>query len=86
MTVPDGPLNMDHWRDESGAIRRKRDWWWKVLWACREECSAAGGDKLNDWMKETYGVEICYDSGGGILGNYNVTDEKKHLVFLLKFH
>lgn len=91
MSVPDGPLNIDHWKDEADEVRRKRDWWWKVLAKLRKEYSpifpapARGNTEFNDWLIENYGVSMIHDHAGQILGDYNIVDEKKHLVLLLKF-
>ena len=42
---------------------------------------------FNDFMREWYGVKMVIDTGGdgGISLDYEVVDEKKYLVFMLKF-
>jgi hypothetical protein len=38
-----------------------------------------------DYVKEYYGVKLMYD-GDNVSLAYSVVDEKKHLVFVLKFN
>lgn len=38
-----------------------------------------------DYVKEYYGVKLIYD-GDNVSLSYSVVDEKKHLVFVLKFN
>ena len=41
---------------------------------------------FNDFMREWYGVKMQLDTGdGGISLDYEVLDEQKYLVFMLKF-
>ena len=41
---------------------------------------------FNDFMREWYGVKMVMDTGdGGISLDYEVVDEQKYLVFMLKF-
>jgi hypothetical protein len=41
---------------------------------------------FNDFMREWYGVKMQLDTGdGGIALDYEVVDEQKYLVFMLKF-
>lgn len=40
---------------------------------------------FNDYVREYYGVKLQYD-GDNVSLAYTVVDEKKHLMFLLKFN
>jgi hypothetical protein len=41
---------------------------------------------FNDFMREWYGVKMQLDTGdGGIALDYEVIDEQKYLLFMLKF-
>ena len=41
---------------------------------------------FNDFVREWYGVKMQLDTGdGGIALDYEVVDEQKYLVFMLKF-
>jgi hypothetical protein len=41
---------------------------------------------FNDYVREYYGIKLTLDSyTGGVNINYDVIDEKKYTVFLLKF-
>lgn len=39
---------------------------------------------FNNYMHNTYGIDINSDSSGKILPTYTIVDEQKHLIFLLK--
>jgi hypothetical protein len=40
-----------------------------------------------DYIREYYGIKLAVDSyNGGVSINYDVIDEKKYTVFLLKFN
>ena len=39
---------------------------------------------FNNYMHNTYGIDINSDSSGKILPTYNIIDEHKYLIFLLK--
>ncbi len=67
--------------------RRKRDWWWQTVMTLNLEWSLKP-DKVGDfyeWMSDTHGVKMLRDNQGNILGDYDISDEKKHLVFILKY-
>lgn len=40
---------------------------------------------FEDYVREYYGVKLIYD-GDNVSLAYNVVDEKKHLMFVLKFN
>lgn len=39
---------------------------------------------FNSWLVETYGIQVVYDFGGNITAQYDVVDENKHLLFVMK--
>ena len=60
--------------------------WWDMLRKAQLEYGAAGGDKADFqfWLTEHYGIRIYYDYEG-ILPNHDIVDEKKFLLFKLKY-
>ena len=71
---------------------RQRDWWWKTLRTLRNEFGDGTTGALikpitqdfERWLTSTYGISIKY-SGGMISQDYEIVDEVKHTVFLLKY-
>jgi len=68
----------------------KRRKYWESLRKIREEYSKTIGNNLfnaNDFemhVEETYGIRLVYYEGN-IAGTYEILDEQKHLIYLLKF-
>lgn len=83
MSEPDGPLNINHWKDEADDVRLRRDKYWTILHSIRG--SLPKGKILSEYLEETYGIKMMFDSYGNILASYEVIDEAKYLVFLLKY-
>lgn len=40
---------------------------------------------FNDWLEQNYGFRAVYDEDGGILGEPDVRDDQKYMLFLLKY-
>ncbi len=80
-------LDMDNWRDESQDARERRNWWWQTLRTLKQQWAgdAADGPQFDGWVADTHGITVLRDGQGNILGDYEITDEGKHLVFLLKY-
>lgn len=76
-------MDVGNWMDDS-EYRRNRDWWWATLRTLRGEWMAADTTDFDAWVAVTHGVRIVY-TNGLIAGHYEIADEKKHLVFLLKY-
>jgi hypothetical protein len=84
-------LDVGNWADDS-EYRRQRDWWWSTLKILRAEWLQSSVRLARDsrdsdfdtWVLDTQGVQIVY-TNGLIAGHYEIADEKKHLVFLLKY-
>jgi hypothetical protein len=74
--------------------RRKRDGYWRMLYKARREFTnltqqaAAEYDtdpsKFFYYLKQNYGLHVV-TVDGKITGDYTVIDEKKYLLFLMKF-
>jgi hypothetical protein len=68
----------------------KRKKYWETLRKIREEYSEAKGNQRFEgtefelFMEETYGIRLVYYEGN-IAGTYDIVDEQKHLIYLLKF-
>ena len=60
--------------------------WWDILRRAEVDYRATGGEKANFqfWITEHYGLRIYYDYDD-ILPNHDVIDEKKYLLFKLKY-
>jgi len=69
-------------------FRRKRWTYWAALKKIQKEYQATGKEfnpqNFEDYMKEHYGIQLNLVDGN-ITDGYRVVDEKKYLVFLLKF-
>jgi hypothetical protein len=76
-------LDVGNWADDS-EYRRQRDWWWATLKTLRSEWVRSSVGDFDTWVLDTQGVQIVY-TNGLIAGHYEIADEKKHLVFLLKY-
>ena len=77
-------MDVGNWADDSD-YRRTRDWWWSTLRTLRSEWRGLDVTDFDIWVRDTHGVEIVYDGGGLIAGHYEIADEVKHLVFLLRY-
>jgi hypothetical protein len=67
--------------------KMKRYNYWASLRDAAKECQAKTGstDKLSDYLLENYGLKMNLTPGEFITGEYDVIDESKYLIFLLKF-
>jgi len=74
--------------------RRKRDQYWKMLYDARQEFLKVTDQAPTDininsgaffyYLKQHYGLQV-ETIDGNITGEYAVVDEKKYLLFLMKF-
>ncbi len=65
---------------------------WIMIRSCRQEFYTTQGvpvsdqiyqeSDFEDYLRETYGIIIKY---GYALGDYDIIDENKHLLFLMKY-
>ena len=39
---------------------------------------------FSSWLVETYGIQVIYDDSGNITDQYDIVDENKHLLFVMK--
>lgn len=68
----------------------KRRKYWESLRKIRKEYSEATGDHQFNanafelYVEKTYGIRLVYYEGN-IAGTYEIIDEQKHLIYLLKF-
>jgi len=69
-------------------FRINRDKFWRQLKNLRTEYNEKFENFDNDtfmkWIEDTYGLRIIMNNSY-ITDKYDIVDEKKHLVFLLKF-
>jgi hypothetical protein len=74
--------------------RKKRDQYWKMLYNARQEFLKLieqacleyemGQDAFYYYLRQNYGLQV-ETVDGKITGEYVVVDEKKYLIFLMKF-
>jgi hypothetical protein len=65
--------------------RTKRMWWWQTLQKLSFEFKSSDGAAFDMWVSDTHGIKILRDPMGNFLGHYEIDDEMKHIVFLLKY-
>jgi hypothetical protein len=67
----------------------RKVWWWQTLRTLRSEwVRSTVGDfdtYFDTWVLDTHGITVLRDRQGNILDEYTISDEKKHLVFILKY-
>jgi hypothetical protein len=82
----------DYDDDDPNIEQRKRRWdYWAALKEIRKEYIATLGEvhqfdayDFEDYIEENYGIKMNIVDGN-ITDGYKVMDEKKYLIFLLKF-
>ena len=62
--------------------KRKRDEHWARLRRARSNCPTP--NTYPDWLEQTQGIKV-HMNAGMITDEYTVVDEKKYLIYLLKF-
>ena len=79
--------------DPNIEFRRRRWKYWSALKKIRLEYMnglTELGKKFDEhdfknYIEETYGIQLHEDAGGSITDTYEIVDEKKYLVFVLKW-
>ena len=69
--------------------QQKRNSYWKLLRMARSEYGPSAFDEYQSqpfdaWILETYGVKMFYE-GTNIAGHFEIVDEHKYLLLLLKY-
>ena len=91
-SVEDVFIPMDiHEIDAVQKQRKKRDQYWRMLYHARQEFLVLTFQTWDDdpvsffhYLKQNYGLQVeTIDSQ--ITGDYAIVDEKKYLLFLLKY-
>lgn len=75
---------MTDFTDKDRDRYNKRMWYWATLNKLRAEWMKGDAQDFDEWMVDNHGVRIVY-SGGMISGTYEIADDVKHLVFLLRY-
>jgi hypothetical protein len=83
------PKIQDYDDDDSNIDQRKKRWdYWAALKLARKEYMAQNKDfdayDFEDYIIGQYGIKMNI-VGGNITDGYKIIDEKKYLIFLLKF-
>jgi hypothetical protein len=84
MNEPDGPMNVNHWQDESDDRRHKRDKYWQTLGKIAKSLNGRESE-IDVYMLEHYGIKMIRDEFGLIATEYEVVDQEKYLIFVLKY-
>jgi hypothetical protein len=63
--------------------RRQRRAYFESLRSARLGCSDF--DDFIPWLEQSYGIQVNLDSFGMITDSYDIVDEQKYLIFLLKY-
>jgi hypothetical protein len=63
----------------------KRNWWWQTLQKLSFEFRSSDSVAFDKWVLDTHGIKILRDRSGNFLSDYDIDDEMKHIVFLLKY-
>jgi hypothetical protein len=63
----------------------KRMWWWQTLQKLSFEFGSSDSAAFDKWVSDTQGIKILRDPSGNFLAAYDIDDEMKHIVFLLKY-
>ena len=83
----------DYDEDDEKLNRRVRRWdFWEALIKLKHEYSSHIPKKKFDstnflsWLEDTYGIRVVVEKASqGITDDYEIIDEQKYLIFLLKF-
>jgi hypothetical protein len=83
------PKIQDYDDDDSNIEQRKKRWdYWAALKLVRKEYMEQNKDfdayDFEDYLNGQYGVKMNIVNGN-ITDGYEIVDEKKYLIFLLKF-
>lgn len=63
--------------------KRRRNEHWQRMRTAREDCPTPNTFHL--WLEEHWGLRVVLDKDSMITSDYAVVDEKKYLMYLLKF-
>jgi hypothetical protein len=89
-------MSQQEWAEDSWHQEQKSKRWqyWKMLRSAHadyikltEQCgieSEMGHGAFEYYLRHYYGIQTELIDGN-ISGNYNIIDEKKHLIFLIKY-
>jgi hypothetical protein len=68
--------------------RKKTYDFWKTLRKANDDylsIDVAGDGTFKEFMLYNYGIQLFYDENGNIAAHFEITDEHKHLLFVLKY-
>ena len=75
--------------EELDRARRLRQEFFSALRKAKSEFSLITDgfrtSEFDQWLQKTYGVKLEYDNMDNITSSYTVVDEKKFMLFTLKF-
>ena len=85
------PENWDELTNGVWTERKKRNSWWAMLRACRDdfrklmmECIELREEDFYYFLEQNYGLRVRLEEGN-IGPDYDIVDEGKHLLFVLRY-
>jgi hypothetical protein len=68
--------------------RKRRNDFWSILKKLRDEYQSENAQfdayEFEEWITDKYGIQLNFVEGN-IGGDYQIVDEQKYIVYLLKF-
>ena len=91
MSISIYPENWDELTNGVWTERKKRNSWWAMLRAARNdfrklmmECIELREEDFYYYLEQNYGLKVRFEEG--LIGaDYDIVDEGKHLLFVLKY-
>jgi hypothetical protein len=68
--------------------RKKTYNFWKTLRTANKDYLAldlCGDGTFGEFILHNYGIQLYFDDGGAIKAHFDIVDEQKHLLFVLKY-
>jgi hypothetical protein len=83
------PKDFQDYDDDDADVKKRQARWdfWEVLKKLRKEFTVDREFDADDfivWIEERYGFKLILNDTG-ITDDYTITDEKKYLIFRLKY-
>ena len=83
------PRDIQDWDDDdpdAGFHRNRWDFWASIVKAGTEyKAENILKPGFWDWLEDTYGIQATFNADGMVTDKFEVLDEQKYVMFLLKF-
>lgn len=80
-------MNPDNWEDN----KHERYDHWRRIRAARADWNKDNNHETKDvqtyfeWLEQTHGIKVHLDQSGNITEYYDIVDEHKYFLFMLKY-